>query len=208
MYQVKHETFTIGGHDYQIRSLLDRDQFHDPDGAAAARGVSEAQWSFFGVVWASGLHLAEFSSQHPLDGKRILEIGCGLALSGLVCHQRRADVTASDRHPLAGEFLRRNVALNGLPAMRYLDVDWSAPPASLGRYDLLLASDVLYESGHPDEVARFVDRHLVPGGEVVVVDPGRGRGGRLRRRLAALGLRGSEDGPGPGGRIRIVRFRV
>ncbi len=208
MYQVKHETLTIGGLDYRIRSLLDRDQFHDPDGAAAARGVSEAQWSFFGVVWAAGLHLAEFSSHHPLDGKRILEIGCGLALSGLVCQRRRADVTASDRHPLAGEFLRRNLLLNGLPVMPYLDVDWTSPPASLGRYDLLLASDVLYEAGHPDEVARFVDRHLVPGGEVVVVDPGRGRSGQLGRRLAALGLKATEEGPGPGGRTRIVRYRA
>lgn len=208
MYLVKHETLTIGGHAYRIRSLRDRDQFHDPDGAAAAVGVPDAQWSFFGVVWASGVQLAEFASRHPLDGKRILEIGCGLALSGLVCQRRRADVTASDRHPLAGEFLRRNLLLNGLPTMPYLAVDWSDPPRSLGRYDLVFASDVLYEDGHPAEVARFVDHHLVPGGEIVVVDPGRGRGGQLRRRLGALGLTGTDERTGPGGRLRIVRYRT
>jgi predicted nicotinamide N-methyase len=105
--------------------LLDRDQFHDPDGAAAARGVFEGTWSYFGVVWASGVHLAEFTSHHPLAGKRILELGCGLALGGIVCNRRGADVTASDRHPLAGEFLAANLALNDLPSMPYIDVDWS-----------------------------------------------------------------------------------
>lgn len=206
MYQVKIETLHIGGHDYQIRSLLDRDQFHDPGGLAAARGVSEGQWSYFGVVWASGLHLAEFSSHHPLDGKRILEIGCGLALSGLVCQRRLADVTASDRHPLAAEFLARNLALNGLPTMPYVDVDWTAPPPRLGRFDLVLASDVMYEQRHPDELARFLDGHLRPGGEVVVVDPGRGGSGRLGRNLAALGMQATPHPRSDGGRTQVVRY--
>jgi ETFB lysine methyltransferase len=204
LYQVKQETHHIGGHDYLIRSLLDRDQFHDPLGDAAARGVSEAQWSFFGVVWASGLELAEFSSHHALDGKRILEIGCGLALSGIVCSRRHADVTASDRHPLAGEFLRQNLSLNHLPAMPYVEVDWTAPPGSLGRFDLVLASDVMYEPGHPEELSRFFERHLSPGGEVVVVDPGRGGSGRLKRALALLGLQPDHGPDAPVG--HVVRY--
>jgi predicted nicotinamide N-methyase len=204
VYQIKLETHTIGGHDYRIRSLLDRNQFHDPLGAAARVGVSDAQWSFFGVVWASGLALAEFSSHHPLEGKRALEIGCGLALSGLVCHARGADVTASDRHPLTAEFLRENLALNALPPMPYLDVDWTAPPAALGRFDLVLASDVMYEPGHPEELARFFEHHLNPGGEVIVVDPGRGGVGRLRRALALLGLHPDEVAP----TNRVVRYRA
>lgn len=203
---MKIEPITIGGHTYQIRSLLDRDQFYDPDGLAAARGVFEGTWSYFGVVWGSGVRLAEYASHHPLAGKRILELGCGLALGGIVCNRRGADITASDRHPLAAEFLLANLALNELPAMPYVDIDWTAPPAALGRFDLLIASDVLYESGHPLELGRFVERHLEPGGEVVVVDPGRGRRGGLSRALARLGLGARDADPDAPGPIRVVRY--
>lgn len=186
--------------------MLDRDQFYDPDGAAAARGVFEGTWSYFGVVWAAGVRLAEFASEHPLTGKRILEVGCGLALAGIVCNRRGSDITASDRHPLAAEFLRANLALNQLPPMPYVDVDWTAPPPSLGRFDLLIASDVMYESGHPIELGRFVDQHLTPGGELVMVDPGRGGRGRLSRELARLGLGATDAHPGVPGPIRVVRY--
>lgn len=209
MYRVKFETLQIGGRAYPIRSLADADQFHDPEGAAARRGETEGTWSYFGQVWASGLQLAEWASLYPLAGRRILEIGCGLALGSIVCSRREADVTASDRHPLAREFLAANLLLNQLPPMPFLDLDWTAPPSGLGRFDLLLASDVMYEQAHPLELGRFVERHLEPAGEVVIVDPGRGGCGRLVREMARIGMKRREDSrtsPNGGRVVRTLRF--
>lgn len=206
-YLTKTETLSIGGFDYRIRSLLDSNQFDDPDGLALAAGVSEESWSFFGLVWASGLRLAEVVSARDLGGRRILEIGCGLALAGIVSQRRKADVTASDRHPLASPFLAANLLLNGLPPMPYVDVDWARPPARLGRFDLILASDVLYDAAHPGELARFLDTHLMPGGEVVVVDPGRNLAGRFGRELASIGLGCVDDEGTVGTRIRVRTYR-
>jgi predicted nicotinamide N-methyase len=169
--------------------------------------VSDASWSFFGLVWASGRQLAEAMSTGDLHDRRILEVGCGLALAGIVGQRRKADITASDRHPLAGSFLAANLLLNDLPPMPYVDVDWCAPPASLGRFDLLIASDVLYEPAHPGELARFVENHLSPGGEVLVVDPGRHLAGRFGRALAELGLPCVDDRPA-GARMRVRRYRA
>jgi tRNA1(Val) A37 N6-methylase TrmN6 len=45
---------------------------------------------------------------YPLNGQRVLEVGCGLALASLIVHRRSGDVTASDCHPLVPEFLRVN----------------------------------------------------------------------------------------------------
>ena len=47
-------------------------------------------------------------------GMKILEVGCGIGLCSLVLQRRGADITASDYHPLAEEFLRFNAALNGV----------------------------------------------------------------------------------------------
>jgi predicted nicotinamide N-methyase len=191
-YTVETSTLCIGGVDYQIRALSDRQQFSDPDGDAERAGVPPASWPLFGVLWPSGRALAEAMSAFPVAGKRILEIGCGLGLASLVLQRRGADVTASDYHPLAEEFLRANAALNGLPAITFRRAAWSELQPELGRFDLLIGSDVLYERNHAALVAGFFERHAQPAAEIVVVDPGRGQSGQLTRRLAAGGFAATE----------------
>ena len=87
-YKVKFETLTIGKADYHIRSLLDRQQYFDPDGAAERVNIPPAMWPIFGLVWPAGQFLAETMTTFPVAGKRILEIGCGIGLAslGLISH--------------------------------------------------------------------------------------------------------------------------
>ena len=190
--RVKVGPMRLGGLAFRILSLADRDQHHDPDGLAASRGVPPAHWGFFGWVWPSGVRLADLVGAHALAGRRILEIGGGLSLAGLVAAARGSDVTASDLHPRAADFLAANTRLNGLRPIPFREIDWRSPPAALGRFDLVLASDVLYEPGHPDAIARFAEAHLAPDGELLLVDPGRGRVGRLTRLLGARGFARAE----------------
>jgi predicted nicotinamide N-methyase len=191
-YTVETSTLRMGGVDYQIRALTDRQQFSDPDGSAERAGVPPASWPLFGVVWPSGRALAEEMTAFPVAGKRILEIGCGLGLASLVLQRRGADVTASDYHPLAEEFLRVNAALNGLQTIAFRRAAWSEVQPELGRFDLIIASDVLYERDHAALVAGFFERHARPVAEILVVDPGRGQCGQLTRRLVAGGFVASE----------------
>src|SRR5436190_13534520 len=154
-YRTKQERIAIAGvDDLVIRSLLDRQQFADHDGAAARIGISSAAWPMFGLLWPSGARLAACLGARPVRaGERILEVGCGLALASLVAHRRGADVTASDRHPLAEAFLIENLRLNSLAPMKYLHGDWNraeahgvggaASPIS-GSFDLIVGSDLLY----------------------------------------------------------------
>jgi len=100
-YTTRRLTVRLGGHDYRIRALSDRQQFADPTGAAERAGISSALWCLFGQVWPAGRVLAEAMCSFDIAGKRILELGCGLGLSSLVLQRRHADVTASDHHPLA-----------------------------------------------------------------------------------------------------------
>lgn len=127
-YLTKQESIHIdGAQDMQIRSLLDRQQFFDPDGAALRLGISDAIWPLFGLLWPSGSELANHMAQQPvIQGRRILELGCGLGLASLVCHRMGADITASDCHPLAGDFLKENLRLNDLPPMKYRAGQWGA----------------------------------------------------------------------------------
>jgi predicted nicotinamide N-methyase len=130
-YLTKQECIAVAGvADLNIRSLLDNQQFADPDGLAAQRGISSAAWPLFGLLWPSGAELAaRMALRRVLPGERILEIGCGLGLASLVGHRRGADVTASDCHPLAAAFMAENLKLNHLTPLKYRHGLWGARAA-------------------------------------------------------------------------------
>ncbi|MDP2006293.1 SAM-dependent methyltransferase [Methylibium sp.] len=191
-YLTQVQTVAVGGVDMQIRSLLDRQQFHDPEGAAERVGISSATWPLFGLVWPSALVLAAQMEHIALGTRRVLELGCGLALASLVVQRRQGRVTASDHHPLTESFLLENLRLNGLPALRYQRGDWAVADPSLGRFDLIVGSDVLYERGQPRLLSDFIERHSHDVAEVVIVDPDRGNRSAFNRHMALLGFARSE----------------
>ena len=186
-YQVKIETITINDIDYLIRSLKDRQQFHDHRQRAEALGINSATWPLFGVVWPASKVLANAVSMITLDGKRVLEIGCGIALTSIVLHKLGVNITASDYHPLAKEFLDNNILANELPPIKFLTGNWEAENPLLGKFDLIIGSDVLYEPAHPELVSRFIDCHSGTDVEVIIVDPNRGNRARFTKKMIELG---------------------
>ena len=175
-YLVKREMIAVaGGADLQIRSLLDKQQWHDPQGVALALGVSSATWPLFGLVWPSAQKMADLMQTWPLNNLRILEIGCGLALASLVIHRRLGNITASDCHPYTQRFLSANLLLNALPMMAYQSGHWGRDNPLLGEFDLIIGSDVLYERDHPAQLADFIQRHAAQHAQVLIIDPNRGQ---------------------------------
>ncbi|TQD47615.1 class I SAM-dependent methyltransferase [Marilutibacter aestuarii] len=183
----------VGGHAFRLRVLSDLQQFSDPDGHGERLGISSAQWSLFGQLWPAGRLLAQAMATANVDGKRILEVGCGIGLASLVLQQRGAEIVASDIHPLAEPFLAYNSALNALDSVHYRQMDWDLPLETLGRFDMIIASDVLYERGHAALLADVVERHAQAAAEVVVSDPGRGNSAPFSRHLASLGFSVTES---------------
>lgn len=190
-YQTQIHELTFGQLTYVIRALADKQQYADPDESASDAGISSAQWSLFGQVWPAGRLLAEAMATRPIDGKRILELGCGLGLASLVLRRRGADVVASDHHPLAEVFLAYNAALNSLDSVPYRRLDWDAGALNMGQFDMIIASDVLYESRHATMLATLIPALAKPSCEIVISDPGRGNANALSRMLADIGFRWS-----------------
>lgn len=183
----------------EITTLLDRQQYYDPMGAAKRLGICSAAWPLFGMLWPSGLQLAIKIAKKPVDPKqRILEIGCGLGLASLTAHRLGGNVTASDRHPLAKQFLNKNLINNKLPKMQYRYGQWgcdkevslvdTGAPVLSERYDLIMGSDLLYDPSSPAQVAQFIHEHAEAQSEVWVMDPNRGYRNRFSRKMAKYGF--------------------
>ncbi|WP_245579357.1 class I SAM-dependent methyltransferase [Chitinilyticum aquatile] len=192
-YQVRFQQVHVNdGAELAIRALLDKQQFHDPEGLAAAAGITAATWPLFGQVWPSAQKLADLMQTYAIAGRRVLEIGCGLALASLVIQRRQGNITASDCHPLAESFLDANALLNHLPPLAYQTGNWGRDNPALGEFDLIIGSDVLYERSHPEQLAGFIALHAAPQCEVLIIDPNRSNRSAFNRCMAGQGFVMSE----------------
>lgn len=193
--RIRYETLEFGDVDIHIRALRDNNQFSDTDGTAEKLGICSASWPLFGIVWPSGQVLAHLMANYDIEGKRILEVGCGIGLSSLVLNQRNANITATDYHPEAGKFLLENVKLNRGRDIPFIRTGWADENDELGRFDVIIGSDLLYERDHVDLLSGFVHRHSEPHCEIIIVDPGRAQVGRFSRKMQELGYSYGQNRP-------------
>jgi predicted nicotinamide N-methyase len=193
--RLRYQTIEFDSVDIHIRTLRDRQQFLDNDGIAEKLGISSAAWPLFGIVWDSGEVLAHFMFDYAIEGKRILEVGCGIALTSLLLNHRHADITATDHHPEAQGFLEENVRLNKGDEIPFVRTGWNDANSGLGEFDLIIGSDLLYEREHIELLAGFIDQHAKPVCEVIIVDPGRGNHAGFSKKMVSLGYVHSQSRP-------------
>lgn len=190
-----YQTVEFGDIDIHLCTLRNRQEFHDPTGVAHALGICSAAWPLFGVVWPSSLVLAHFLTDYQTDDKRILEVGCGMALASLLLNKQQADITATDYHPEANRFLERNALLNNDKPIPFERTGWADKNDTLGLFDLIIGSDLLYEDAHITLLADFIHAHARPQCEVIIVDPGRGRKNKLSAQLEHYGFQATQQEP-------------
>lgn len=187
-YEVRKLDVEIGAFKGRIRALSDRMQYSDPTGSAARAGICSASWSLFGQLWPASQVLAKAVKTIEIEGRSVLELGCGLALPSLVLQYRGANITASDHNPITETFLNYNTNLNNLPNIPYLDLPWGDEGLETKRYDLIIGSDILYEPNHADLLVGLIERIAEPKSKVLVSCPGRGHRNNFSRSMKKLGF--------------------
>ena len=188
--RIRYQTLEFKGVDIHLRTLRDLEQF-GVDEDSDDYEVPLASWPLFGVVWESGEVLAHCMADYDIAGKRILEVGCGIGLASLVLSSRQADVTATDYHPEAQNFLEENVRLNGGRPIPFVRTAWANQCPELGTFDLIIGSDLLYEPEKVELLSNFIDQHAAPHCEVLIVDPGRGLQMQFSARMEQRGYTSS-----------------
>lgn len=183
-----YQTVEIGKTDIHLCTLRNNQEFYDPEGIAEKLGISSATWPLFGIVWPSSLVLAHYIADYDTGSKRILEVGCGMALTSLFLNKQHANITATDYHPEVEHFLQRNSELNQDNDIHFEQVSWADNNDKLGLFDLIIGSDLLYEDQHIELLANFIHRHANHHSEVILVDPGRGRKNKLSKKMIELGF--------------------
>ena len=140
--------------------------------------LKDERLPYWAEPWPSSFALA----RHLVDahsiagagaGRRMLELGCGAGLVAVAATLAGFDVTASDYYEDALRFARVNVWHATRRLIDVMHLDWRALPELMPRYDVVIASDVLYERPYAEVVAKTLARTVAPGGVAIVADPGR-----------------------------------
>jgi predicted nicotinamide N-methyase len=127
---------------------------------------------YWAELWPSSLALARAIGGRALRGARTLELGCGLGLPSIAAALAGGRVLATDWSAEAVAMTAANAERNGA-RLETLVCSWTAPEPLLERapWDLILASDVLYEARNADALIELLPRL---GSDVWLADPGRG----------------------------------
>jgi predicted nicotinamide N-methyase len=178
-YHTKIEQRRLGDKLYVMEVIRDLDEAIDQ----VCSGLTPAEQNdpfaedlcpYFGILWPAAEGLAIFINNHPdlVRHKRVLELGCGLGFPSLVAGHFKANVLATDFHPDAEEYFKRNCRHSVIDG-QYQRLNWREDKEEIGLFDVVMGSDILYESKHPAEVAQGLIRFLSPGGKIMLSDPGR-----------------------------------
>ncbi|CAB9505479.1 lysine methyltransferase METTL21A [Seminavis robusta] len=131
------------------------------------------------AIWLGADLLADFMLQSPhlVRGKKVLEVGAGVGLCGIVAyHLQASQLVSTDGDLDALDNLRRNVQHNtDTKKCTCRQMIWgkNIPEFrdSHGRFDVILGSDLFYMTRSIKPLFQTVDQLLTPGGIFLAASP-------------------------------------
>ena len=167
------------------------------------------------VLWPAALALAHEVASRELAGRRILELGAGTGLPGIVAASLGARVVQTDRQRLVLHVCEQNAVRNGVTTIEHRTADWTAWDDA-EQYDLVLGSDILYARPLHPHLRHIFETNLAPNGTVLLSDPFREPSMGLLETMEADGWRvtmdkwtvGISPPPSPVGVFALTRTRA
>ena len=134
----------------------------------------DEQMPYWAELWPSALAFAEYILDNPSEfhHKKILELGCGLGLVGIVCTYVKGKVLFTDYEPMALKFTKKNFQRNFKRNALTKLIDWRQDSFD-NRFEIIVASDVLYEKRLIRQILIVYNKALRNNGSAYISDPNR-----------------------------------
>jgi len=168
-YSAGFETIEVQGRRFSILAPQDLEPF------IAGRDIFKeaVDFPFWVKIWESSVILAAFMAALPRQpGQRVLEIGSGLGVTGLVASYFGHDVTLTDYEEEVLDFPRVSSAVNNCNNCLFETLDW-LKPRDLGRFHCIIGSEVLFHPKFFEPLLQIFQMFLAPGGVIYMAHDSR-----------------------------------
>lgn len=182
-YQTQHTIVDFSNFSLTIEEIQDLDQCIDNQLALLEKNpltqqnqnIMEDLCPYFAKIWNCSLNLSHWCSANheQFRGKKILEIGAGLALPSFVLAHLGHHIIATDYHPHTQYFAKKNQHYNNI-FFPYLTRSWNELAKDNATFDVIIASDILYEGKYVKDLINLVNTILRSNGKILFCDPVRG----------------------------------
>lgn len=190
-YSLENHHFRLRGEEFILQVVGDTDRLLDE---LIAKGpehedVADERIPYWADLWHSAIALAEWVLEHPAvhSGSHVLELGCGLGMSGIAAGKKGARVLQTDYLPEALQMAELCWRLNLPNPPQTAILDWRNPEINF-QADVLLAADVIYEERNGPPLLQAIKQLLPRDGVLLLTEPGRPIGQTFLDQLADEGL--------------------
>ena len=153
-FVIKAKKFNILLPKYLYRFINPADMLHD--------------FPLWAKIWKASWVLSGYLADlQPDVNKRLLEIGGGVGLVSIVAATFGHKITMTEYNADALNFARANACLNQCPDLPIKKLDWNHPSLR-GRFDLIVASEVIYREEDFSPLIRLFKSNVKPGGEIIL----------------------------------------
>jgi predicted nicotinamide N-methyase len=146
--------------------------------AGKRRDGEELHLPYWAELWDSSLaiidFLAEILPSFDIPKLSVLDLGCGMGLTGAVAAAMGARVMFADLEPEALLFARLN-AIDFESSIRTRRLNWQKARLT-EQFDLIIGADILYDKTQCPYLEPFWRGHLKRTGTVLLGEPGRQTG--------------------------------
>lgn len=172
-YPLTNTNISLGNSELPLTIIAEPDWFLDRLSREDSEGTLYLPyWTY---LWEASVGLARHIEKlgETLAEQRVLEIGCGFGLTGIVACRAGANVVFTDAEQEALRFARHNALQNDVASRAaFVQMDWNFP-CFRAPFSHILASDVIYEEHHWQPIARLLQEFLAWEGVALFSEPNR-----------------------------------
>jgi 2-polyprenyl-3-methyl-5-hydroxy-6-metoxy-1,4-benzoquinol methylase len=183
---IEHTSTRIAGTVYPWTKVVDPDALLLHALSESEEGTVELD-PFWAASWRAAEGLDKYlGSLGSIGQSRVLELGGGSGRAGISAGLRGAQVVITDAVPTALLVCRFNARqVDNRVTIRRLD--WRDRHSHLGRFPVIIGSDIVYDPKLFPVLEPCLRRHIEPGGSVYLSEPHRHTGDRFEPWIQAAG---------------------
>lgn len=169
-FEIEFEPLEIDDKTYKILNIQNMPSHLDRLLASNAIQEPLRDLPLWAKAWPGALILGRFLRKFEPQGKNLLELGAGMGILSIVASAYGfQSITCSDISQDAMDFARANILANDLDHIiqtRQLDIKNDNLPADK-KFDLIVASELLYLDELHRPILKFLAKHLAPAGKAL-----------------------------------------